>query len=470
MQIVDDVHCMVSATRVQGVICPSSVEELQAAIRSCVKKGATLSVAGGRHSLGRQPFSENGILIDLANFGRVVELDSASGILSVQGGCLWPTVHQFLKQTPASRHWEVHQKQTGADTISIAGSIAANAHGNPLRRGPISSDIQWLKLVTADGTERYCDRQVNAELFALTLGGFGLFGIVSGIGLRLAKRQVFRRHSHWSDAERFAEIAQGREEGSYAFSYADMQLDIAPSSPTFFAEGMLNAWEPVEHSESDAKQVTLNDWQNLVTLAHHDIHSAVQHYRATTEQLSGQIETRDHFMWHAYAEGYHQQIESQLSMKPGGDLLAEFFIPPNGLAELLTFVRDESQRHRAEIILATLRSAKACQDSFLRWAKEDYVCLVMAMHFEKERSQLDRLDHFCNAVAAYCAENNGSYYLPYRVRPSREAFARAYPNFDDFVARKQYYDPSCLFSNEWFRSYREAYFGRTLAPQLNQRG
>ena len=47
----------------------------------------------------------------------------------------------------------------------------------------------------------------------------------------------------------------------------------------------------------------------------------------------------------------------------------------------------------------------------------------------------------------------GRFYLPYRHHYSQEQLLKAYPEFPQWVAAKQRYDPGCLFSNQWFDKY-----------------
>src|SRR5207253_9343496 len=70
----------------------------------------------------------------------------------------------------------------------LGGSVSANAHGRGLLMGPIVEDIEALTLVTTDGQRLTCSRRQNAELFSLVVGGYGLFGVVATVTLRLGPR------------------------------------------------------------------------------------------------------------------------------------------------------------------------------------------------------------------------------------------------------------------------------------------
>ena len=94
------------------------------------------------------------------------------------------------------------------------------------------------------------------------------------------------------------------------------------------------------------------------------------------------MENRDDFNWDFYQENYHEALEAQFELPRGSEVLAEFFIPAGRAKQLLEDARAGARRLKIEIVLATLRAIEACEVSFLRWAKRDYICLVMAMHTE----------------------------------------------------------------------------------------
>ena len=64
--------------------------------------------------------------------------------------------------------WGIAQKQTGADRLTMAGTIAANAHGRGLQMKPFVSDVESFVLVDATGTAR--TREPNGEPRVISVG------------------------------------------------------------------------------------------------------------------------------------------------------------------------------------------------------------------------------------------------------------------------------------------------------------
>jgi FAD/FMN-containing dehydrogenase len=107
----------------------------------------------------------------------------------------WPElIDGYLSRQNGDRQpWGIAQKQTGADRLTMAGTIAVNAHGRGLKMKPFISDVESFVLVDATGAARKCGRTENAELFRLAHGGYGLFGIVTSLQLRLVPRKKVER-------------------------------------------------------------------------------------------------------------------------------------------------------------------------------------------------------------------------------------------------------------------------------------
>ena len=188
--LVVDVHSRSNPTRVRRIERPSSISEVQALVRRARAEGVGASIAGGRHAMGGQQFGEDTVLLDMDGMRRVLGFDAERGLVEVEAGIQWPELIGALvaMQHGRERQWGIRQKQTGADRLSIGGALAANVHGRGLTMRPFISDVEAFALVGAEGELRRCSRSEHAALFRLVIGGYGLFGVVASVALRLAPR------------------------------------------------------------------------------------------------------------------------------------------------------------------------------------------------------------------------------------------------------------------------------------------
>jgi len=245
---VNDIHSQLNRTRVSEILQPRSTEELQRIVRRAAKEGKSVSIAGGRHAMGGQQFGTNLALIDMTKMNRILHLDKEHGLLEVEAGIEWPQlIDGYLslqKGNPTA--WGIAQKQTGADRISIGGTIAANGHGRGLTMKPFVSNVESFVLIDAEGNLRRCSRSQNAELFRLVHGGYGLFGIVSKVTLQLVRRQKVQRVVEIQTVDDL--IPSFDKRIANGFLYGDFQFSIERDSDDFLHRGVFSCYRPVAHA------------------------------------------------------------------------------------------------------------------------------------------------------------------------------------------------------------------------------
>ena len=123
MPEVNDAQSRLNPTHVKSILSPCSEEEVRKAIQTAAEAGDSISMAGGRHSMGRQQFGTGTVHLDLRGMDRIVAFDRRNGLIEVEGGIMWPELIGYLHadQDGSETIWAVRQKQTGIDQVSIAG-------------------------------------------------------------------------------------------------------------------------------------------------------------------------------------------------------------------------------------------------------------------------------------------------------------------------------------------------------------
>ena len=141
---VNDVHSQLNRTRVRELLRPHTRDELAEIVRSASRKGLPISVSGCRHSMGGQQFATDSICIDTRELDRVISFDRERGLLEAEAGIQWPKlIRAYLDaQADETKQWGIAQKQTGADTFTLGGSLSSNVHGRGLRMKPLISNIE----------------------------------------------------------------------------------------------------------------------------------------------------------------------------------------------------------------------------------------------------------------------------------------------------------------------------------------
>ncbi len=162
-----------------------------------------------------------------------------------------------------------------------------------LGRKLIVEDIEAFYLTGLDGTRKLCSREEGWDLFRLAVGGYGLFGFVDSIKLRLQKRQNLVRRVR--EVALDAAIPALEDQARRGAAYGDFQYKTDEASVGFMAEGIMSTYIPEEGGDPDsASRVGLSaeDWSRLYVLAHTDKARAYREYVRHYFQSDGQAYCR----------------------------------------------------------------------------------------------------------------------------------------------------------------------------------
>ncbi len=392
--LVNDIHSELNETTVSEIAAVSSVDEVRNTIHRATDAGVPVSIAGGRHAMGGQQFCSNGVLLDMRAFDEIVSLDRDRGTIEVEAGIEWPALIEYLGDRPGSDGvpWAIRQKQTGADRLSIGGALAANAHGRGLVFPPFVSDVESFTLVDPagelvncsrdDNAELFalvnCSRDDNAELFALVAGGYGLFGCVVDVTLRLVPRQTVERVVEVRQIEDLSALFARRIEDG--FLYGDFQFATDPESDDFLRSGVFSCYRPIEHDgplPEGQRALTRDDWRRLLLLAHTDKSRAFELYAEHYLATSGQLYYSDAHQLGDYEDGYHRALDAHLgSPHRATEMISELYVPRDRLADFMAEIAQDFRENDVDPIYGTIRLIERDEDSFLAWAREPWACVI----------------------------------------------------------------------------------------------
>src|ERR1044072_8218739 len=184
------------------------IAALRALLREAAAEGRPVCVGGARHSMGGQSLVRDGDAASLVT--PLIEPDTARKIIRVRAGTRWRDVITALDPLGLSPM----VTQSNHD-FSVGGTLSVNAHGWPVPYGPFGATLRSFRMMLADGTVVTCSRSENAELFALAIGGYGLFGILIDAELDVADNVLLASRHEVMPAAQFGPrfIAVAREAG-----------------------------------------------------------------------------------------------------------------------------------------------------------------------------------------------------------------------------------------------------------------
>lgn len=138
---------------------------------------------GNGRSYGDVALNNDATLIDIRGLDHFLAFDCQTGILECEPGVLLADILRlglpqgwFVPVTPGTQY------------VTVAGAIANDVHGkNHHIAGTFGRHLVDFDLLGSDGTTRTCSASEHPELFAATIGGLGLTGLITRVRLHLKR-------------------------------------------------------------------------------------------------------------------------------------------------------------------------------------------------------------------------------------------------------------------------------------------
>lgn len=176
---------------------------------------------GNGRSYGDSCLNNGGQLFATRGMDRFLAFDSETGLIRCESGVLLSEILTltvgsgwFLPVTPGTRY------------VTIGGAIANDVHGkNHHIAGTFGHHILRLELLRSSGERLLCSPDENADLFAATIGGLGLTGLITWAEFRLkriANPYVQVERMRFENLDGFFDLALDTErEHEYTVAWVD---------------------------------------------------------------------------------------------------------------------------------------------------------------------------------------------------------------------------------------------------------
>lgn len=430
----------------------TAINQLVDALHEARAKGLKIAISGARHSMGGQSAYVGGIVLDMLSHNGMY-LDSMKGndgtkmILRVQSGARWSEVIPFLD----AHGFSVRIMQSN-NPFTVGGTLSVNAHGWQQNEPPFISSVESFRVFTAEGVVKNCSRTENQELFHAVAGGYGLFGVVLDIDLRVMPNELYRADRVQCAAAEYPLRYHDVVDGDSTLGLVYGRLSVAPGS--FLNEALLTRYvrlrKPVPtFAMAGVRPDPFYRFKHLVFLAGVGNGFGKEVRWMLEENLGGESATE---------ATRNRLLDDPIDLFENRDstrtqLLHEYFVPRDSLEPFLRRARLIIPAYSGDLLNVTIRSLSADSDSYLNYARENVFSLVMlfsqATTSEADNSMRRMTVDLIDAALAV----RGTYYLPYRLHATKEQFRRAYPMADAFFALKKQYDPDEIFQNQLYKEY-----------------
>ena len=166
------------------IFFPRNEADVGRVLAEAVRLRKRVSTRGTKHSMGGHSISRSGFVLDMKCMS-AMRYDAVTETATCGPGTLWADLIVFLN--PRGKSPRTMQSYC---TFSVGGTLAVNAHG-------ITTDFCMAESVVSFRLMRVTEGDSGAhevtttvcypgdELFRLALGGYGLFGVITEVTLKL---------------------------------------------------------------------------------------------------------------------------------------------------------------------------------------------------------------------------------------------------------------------------------------------
>jgi decaprenylphospho-beta-D-ribofuranose 2-oxidase len=432
-------------TLVAAVFQPQSVPEIRQIVAEAKRTNHKISMSGTRHTMGGQIAYPNSLHLDMLKFDKITYNQSAKTI-TVQSGATWKQIQLAL-----GKHGRAVQVMQDSNIFTVGGSLSANIHGKDPRFGSLIDSVVSFQILNANGQEINCSRTENPELFQTAIGGMGLFGVITEVVLRTDENSSYNYkvvHKPRADMITFMEEQISRPDLEM------IEAQMAVDSSNLLGEAQIYYFDKIPTNPKLSDDVTGDNsiWLRKLVYRTSRTGSWGKQWRWFMQKHVGtQLDPAQITRNSAMAAPFRTL---QLNDPETTDVLQEYFIPTAQISKFLTEYEKMLRSHNMQLINVTVRKVKLDNSALVSYATTDMYAFVVYYKINKNETGENQMTDFTQGMMDYLNKIDGKFYLAYRGYYTRSQIHQMYPKLANLFRLKQQYDPTEVFFNQWYQTFR----------------
>lgn len=387
----------------------------------------------------------NGIVLNMRPY-KEMQLDTINNVLTIGSGALWENAINYLDKF----HKSIAVMQAFS-SFSIGGSISVNGHGWQKNLPPISSSIISFTLMNHRGEILNCSRTENKELFRLVIGGYGLFGIILDVKLKVVENETLQFKYIRLSPENYVTTFQKfiTENPKVKLVFGRLRI----SEKQFLEEATLNYFEKIDEKPLPLSKYGKSNEKSKNLVFRSTVNSEYgKRLRWDLETGMNKVSKNETFSRNNLLNDNVTLIENKDANST--DILQEYFIPERHFTKYINELKSVLPNKQIDLLNITIRGVYKDSDSYLNYARENVFGFVFLFNQKKNIHDEEEMKKLTEQLVKVAIKCEGSYYLPYRLHIDKETFRIVYPQGDEFFKLKSKYDPNGIFKNKFYEHYK----------------
>lgn len=401
------------------------------AAKPLIGRGAGVSYVAASFGVGTTS-------IGMQRFNRILAFNAAERWIEVEAGITLGRLYEFL--TGRGLCLPV---QPGHPRITIGGCIAGNIHGkNQFREGLFGDHVRSLKLFHPSRGLLDLSPEQNAELFKLTVGGFGLTGIIVSARLSLAplpSTAMLVSHIPVGDlVEAFARLAELKASHDMVYAWLDLADRGRPGRGYIVAAAADPGAAPAPAAIA-ARELVPGGSRLPRLFSNFTLPAINRVYRTLgTRQRGTRRVPLGAILYPAIGKERYFDAFGKT-----GFIELQVLVPENAAAAFIPRVLALIRKHGCAIALTTLKAFRG-KPSLLHYTGTGFSFTIDIGNDAAARALLDEFDEINCELGATTAIMKDS-------RLSAAVARRQYAGYDTFKQRLYAFDPARLFRSDLSR-------------------
>lgn len=412
------------------IASPRTADEVAEILGRAGDAGQIVRVAGAGHSFTDTVLTD-GVLLNLANLNRVLDVDTDTGRVRVEAGITLNAASNALHE-----HGLAFPNLGDIDVQTVAGATATATHGTGSTLQNLSAALHSIELMLADGSRVELNAETDPEGWRAARVSVGALGVITAATLQLVPSFVLE------GIERPLAVDDILADlDSYVDNNQHFEFYMFGHSPL----AMTKRNNPVELPEQPRGKAV--DWFTDILMSNYTFDALCKLGRRQP-RLVPYIQRGA-----AYAGSYRRQVDRSYRVFASPRLLRftemEYAIPREHAATAIREIKDLSTKFHTAMPIEVRWVAP--DDAFLSPATGRDTCYI-AVHQYRGMAY----EPYFRACEAVFDKYNGRPHWGKRHFKTADTLRERYPDWDRFAEVRRRFDPKGRFSN--------AYLNRVLGP------